>query len=247
MIRSSSCMLIVLLTAQTVAACAPDDPLEHPCMEGSTIYNECEQVEIGGSCSDTSQCTWSKGNGECNDGVCVCEPDCAEMICGEDGCGGDCGECSAGGSCENGQCAYPYWTDPTSNLTWENPPEGAKQDWASAKEYCVDLELDGGGWRLPTVSELRSLIRECAGQVTGGACGVTDTCLSYSQCWSQESCWSCLTAGCYWPDELQGPCDWYWSSSEVEDIYGRVWYVGFDDGYLYYYTVHGDGNVRCVR
>ena len=34
----------------------------------------------------------------------VCEPDCEEKTCGEDGCGGNCGECDEGSSCEDSNC-----------------------------------------------------------------------------------------------------------------------------------------------
>ena len=121
------------------------------------------------------------------------------------------------------------WYDSSSGLTWQNPPANNSMDWQSAKDYCANLSLDGhSDWRLPTISELRSLIRGCPGTVTGGACGVTDSCLD-SSCWSESDCWSCSFSdgpadGCYWPDEMEGPCNWYWSSSPVEDYANYAWY-----------------------
>jgi hypothetical protein len=183
-----------------------------------------------------------------------CQPDCKGKECGDDGCGGNCGLCGQGGQCQNAKCAYPHWTDPTSSLTWENPPSGGGlNDWSTAKSYCQDLDLSGyTDWRLPTIGELRTLIRGCPGTVTGGACKVTDSCLSDS-CFDTGSCFSCPNVngpadGCYWPAEMQGTCNWYWSSSLVENLDNLVWNVGFFGGFLNYgYVDYDDGHVRCVR
>ena len=41
----------------------------------------------------------------CVAGECVvCEPDCLDKNCGDDGCGGSCGECGEGQECADGQC-----------------------------------------------------------------------------------------------------------------------------------------------
>ena len=54
------------------------------------------------------------------------------------------------------------WHDPKSGLTWQNPPSDVRMDLKTATAYCSSLTLDGGsGWRLPTIGELRSLIRGC--------------------------------------------------------------------------------------
>lgn len=34
----------------------------------------------------------------CQDGACVCAPDCADKVCGDDGCGGSCGACDVAGT-----------------------------------------------------------------------------------------------------------------------------------------------------
>lgn len=43
-------------------------------------------------------------DGICQGGVCGCVPDCKNMACGDDGCGGSCGSCGAGLTCVNGAC-----------------------------------------------------------------------------------------------------------------------------------------------
>jgi hypothetical protein len=155
------------------------------------------------------------------------------------------------------------WTDTTSGLTWQVTPTSDDLTWEEAKAYCDNLSLDGhDDWRLPTISELRGLIRGCDATVTGGSCGVTDSCL-YLSC-NDESCYSCNSGagpndGCYGPPELPGECDpgeerdVYWSSSPVANggYGGDAWCVNFCFGSLGW-----DGPVdagydvnpaRCVR
>jgi len=143
------------------------------------------------------------------------------------------------------------WTDPTSGLTWQVIPSSDYMYWDDAIAYCDNLSLDGGGWHLPTISELRTLIRGCDGTVTGGSCGVTDSCLD-SSC-QNESCYSCNNGygpnkGCYGPSELPGDCYWYWSSSPVADDDNYAWDVYFHNGDVYSYDDYDYDNLaRCVR
>ena len=104
------------------------------------------------------------------------------------------------------------WTDPASGLTWQNPPAEAAMAWQDALDYCSGLSLDGGGWRLPTISELRSLIRGRTATESGGKCAVADDCLTTS-CWEfyDCDCDSCSMntgpgpGGRYWPPQDCGP------------------------------------------
>jgi hypothetical protein len=147
------------------------------------------------------------------------------------------------------------WQDPASGLTWQVNPTGGKMGWSGAKEHCKSLSASGfHDWRLPTISELRTVIRGCAGAQTGGSCGVTDSC-------PRLSCVNDVCSGCpskrgpgpegrYWPAELAGEGGWYWSSSAVVD-YGRTaWGVDFDYGSVHDLTDYPDAiyfPARCVR
>ncbi len=143
------------------------------------------------------------------------------------------------------------WKDPSSGLTWQVTPATQYVDWTDAATYCANLTLAGGGWTLPTVSQLRTLIRGCAGTATGGACDVTDSCAN-STC-QNAACSACQdgqgpNGGCYGPAELPGPCDQFWSNSAVADLSASAWLVDFSDGNVTYYSTD-DANyfARCVR
>jgi hypothetical protein len=143
------------------------------------------------------------------------------------------------------------WKDPQSGLTWQVAPTGGMMQWEAAKSHCASLNLGGSsGWRLPTISELRTLIRGCAATQTGGSCGVTDSCLN-SSC-GNRSCDGCNQGagpdnGNYWPSQLAGDVKWYWSSSAVADNGNFVWRVYFWRGWVSEYGGVNGGLARCVR
>ena len=87
------------------------------------------------------------------------------------------------------------WTDPASGLTWMNPTESPRKEWYEAEQYCADLEFGGStDWRLPTIYELRSLVRGCPATQAGGTCNIDeDSCLAFS-CWG-DSC-NCKMDSC---------------------------------------------------
>ena len=143
---------------------------------------------------------------------------------------------------------------------WQVSPAGGALTWSSAKTHCDKLMLCGySDWRLPSVSELRSLIRGCSATVTGGACTVADSCTKRT-CMN-SSCNGCKlnsgpTKGCYWPTGISGDCDHnnktvngsYYTSSEIADRTIGAWVISFSNGgvwYHYHKTV--PRYVRCVR
>ena len=157
--------------------------------------------------------------------------------------------------CEKKSAEGRTWTDPATGLEWQTRPTGGEMNWGDAKSHCSELSVAGGGWRLPTVGELRSLIRGCPGNAKGGMCKVDDDCLG-SVCRRQggeESCSSCLPGrsqyrdGCYRADPLGGKCLVRWSSSAVADIDNNAWFVSFQYGDIFNYDVTNGGHVRCVR
>ncbi|MCP4538918.1 MAG: DUF1566 domain-containing protein, partial [Chloroflexi bacterium] len=126
----------------------------------------------------------------------------------------------------------------------------------------------GSGWRLPTLSELRTLVRSGSDTdcnviewdmewttVPSGYCGVWDNCLSQSSCWVGSECNPSAcgtlegpgTGGCYWDAALSGTCSYYWSASEHADYTGSAWSVYFHYGSVVYNRKLSNDYVRCVR
>jgi len=126
-------------------------------------------------------------------------------------------------------------------LNWSDA-SSSSMNWDAAVDYCKNL-----GGRLPTISELRTLIQNCPATETGGECGVTDSCLSYDDC-KNDSCDGCEydESGKY---SVFGDTHLFWSSSELSDFPFRAWVVYFSLGHV----LEGNssksynGNVRCVR
>ena len=144
------------------------------------------------------------------------------------------------------------WIDQTTGLRWQNSPPATEKSLPAAVDYCTTQTLGGkSGWRLPTVSELRSLIRGCPPTETAGSCGLTDGCLGYYSCWS-SICLGCESgkdpSGCYWDSNLSGTCSLYWSSSPCIDADPGAWGVDFGEGYVVADAVEElvHHNVRCI-
>ena len=230
----------------SVGACAPD-------CEPDCDAKECGGDGCGGSCGScpgvAPNCTEA--------GICApdCKPDCEGRECGDDGCGGSCGDCTSGLSClAAGRCfdAATMWYDALTGLTWQSPPAPAAMKWADGVKYCDTLSLGVGGWHLPTIGELRSLIVGCAKTESAGTCNVADGGCTTSGC--AVGCIGCAAAGgagplgCYWPAGLAGTCTYYWSSTPVADKASTVWDIWFYTGVI---KVSGPltatSQVRCVR
>ena len=150
------------------------------------------------------------------------------------------------------------WTDPSSGLMWQNNIPNIELPWDDAIIYCENFHWAGyNDWRLPTISELRSLIRGCSSTESDGVCGITDQCLSLYDCYDL-TCVGCDSAmgpgsdGCYWPSEINGDCygsSTFWSSSRVDtsDEDYAAWLVIYFDGSIMYEYIGVTTYVRCVR
>lgn len=148
------------------------------------------------------------------------------------------------------------WMDESTGLMWQvHWSSPGLWPWGGAVEHCENLVLDDyDDWRLPTISELRTLMYGCDVTETGGACNVTDACLS-SSC-ENDACNGCdgyvgPNHGCYGNLALPGECEWFWSISEVEDSPTQAYYISYGTGGIFHYYKSSDSgseyNARCVR
>jgi hypothetical protein len=128
--------------------------------------------------------------------------------------------------------------DSSGNISWSDISD-SRLHWEEAKTYCKKL-----GGRLPTISELRTLIQNCPVTETGGECTVTDNCFLYPDC-RNSACIGCTedTFGKYSVLKDKG---WLWSSSEALEQYFSAWTVNFEGGYINLSFKHDQRYVRCV-
>jgi len=175
-----------------------------------------------------------------------------------DGCGHDTvvQNCDTDQTCQSGSCRDnppAEYVDSNTRLHWQVNVDRGPIDEYSAESYCQSI-----GWRLPTISELRSLIRGCATTVTGGSCEITNECNSFDHC--NTGCQPCATGsgpdnGCYWPNQLQGTCSYYWTSTVDTFDTRSNWMVGFRNAQINSHLKGGSTNdegshshyVRCVK
>ena len=140
--------------------------------------------------------------------------------------------------------------DPETGYVWS---EIAKHDWSNADLKCKDHKKttlshsDYKGWHLPNISELRTLVQNCEGTVTGGACGVVDN--------TSEICLTsdCYSSACYCAEDEEekgkyskfGDKDPLWSSSEFGDD-GEVWSLNFHNGETEVVSKDDSQYYRCI-
>ncbi len=127
-----------------------------------------------------------------------------------------------------------------ADLNWSDA-SSSPMTWDEATTYCENL-----GGRLPTISELRTLIQNCPGTETGGECGITDDCLPAADCWN-DACEGCEydESGKY---SVFGDTCRLWSSSEQFEYADYAFFVNFYYGFTSTTPrKFGDYHVRCVQ
>ena len=150
--------------------------------------------------------------------------------------------CSHGDWVDEGGCTCPEnnkFCHEHEGLNWSDASSDYMA-WDDAVTYCENL-----GGRLPTISELRTLIQNCQATETGGECGVTDDCLSWDDCWN-DACDGCGYDGSS-KYSVFGDIYWFWSSSEQSDDANYAWGVKFSYGDVSFSNKVLNVSVRCVR
>lgn len=208
-------------------------------VEGAWTTTQCGGQEL---CS-TDWATYAK----CQ----TCEHGCSNGACWP--------QCNpAGPCCTSTGYRSNCWYDSSTRLEWENPsPATYFKALKDAAGHCAER---GNGWRVPTISELRSLVRGCAATQTNGSCAVTDQCSS-SSCW--ENCGNCaLKQGPgkdhqYWSSELDESIQidnglHYWSNTFLPDHPEGIWLLNYYSASIFWQNASGEGpynrlRVRCTR
>lgn len=148
-------------------------------------------------------------------------------------------------------CPELVWCDESSGFMWI-VYEVTMADWSAAIVYCDLLEAAGtDDWRLPSISELRTLVRGCPDVEPGGTCPVTDDCHE-PPCIVSGACAGCTpgggpgVGGCYWTDGFPGGCGtWgFWSSTANGPDF--AWFLEFRSAVVTISERRVEFGARCV-
>ncbi|MBO4710565.1 DUF1566 domain-containing protein [bacterium] len=142
-----------------------------------------------------------------------------------------------------------------NNLQWSNISYNS-MPWDQAVNYCKNLNEGGyNDWRLPTIDELRTLIKNCYETEAGGKCTVKNDCLSMD-CFDENYCNGCSQRNNYnvynggYYSKLGDDGDvTLWSSSNLLNNASYAWRVSFDVAMVYLGDKSNEFGfkVRCVR
>jgi hypothetical protein len=161
------------------------------------------------------------------------------------------------------------WCDAQSGLCWQDPPDCSLSRRAEEASMWCDFATIAGrdDWRLPTIDELRTLLRagdaemyphcyaSCSENLPDGRCPVSDPGCLEESCKPVEDCGCCPAGdgpgkrGCYWNEALHGSCDSYLSRSPVGAIPETYWWLNFLAGTPDHpgENMSKYGMTRCVR
>ena len=163
--------------------------------------------------------------------------------------------CTTSGVCnEHGECTEQLTLcihDPEHNLYWQRESAAVVySDALFAMGDCQDLVVGHfDDWRLPTVDEMRTLIRGCPNSEDGSDCPPW---ISDGSWHTSPECDGCSfgdgpASGCYWIDSLVGGCSIspFWTSSLVNLLSTDRWTVDFQTAS--FSAPQGMAAFRCVR
>jgi len=213
--------------------------------DSNSCMNENEERTMPCAADDTKfqRQVCSQGEWE-NDGICyLCKySESRTITCAADDTKEQIQVCSQGEWVDEGGCICPennkfcHFLD---GLNWSDVSSKGMTEF-DAVTYCEDL-----GGRLPTISELRTLVQNCPATETGGVCRVTDSCLSI------EDCWNDLCRGCEYSYSgkysVFGDTGTLWSSSKRSGDSGVLWYLRYRWASVEDESSYGPAHVRCVR
>ena len=147
-------------------------------------------------------------------------------------------ECSGEAStfpCKDAVTGYIWSSKSNGNIKGQN-----------AAEYCENSTEGGLSWKLPTIDELRTLIKGCDNTKTGGDCAISEKDGKLSQDFWSSKCYcsdDSFDEGIY---SIFGDTEnWFWSSSfRTED--SSMWGVDFHQARVTAEDPATKAYVRCV-
>ena len=108
--------------------------------------------------------------------------------------------------------------DNKTKLTWQQGLPKEPLTWMAARDYCNSLDLNGTGWRLPSVGELQTVVDERRSNPSIDVRAFPGT-----------------------------PSEYFWTSSVLPRFASYVWTVYFGYGLSTFFDVNQTRWVRCVR
>jgi hypothetical protein len=108
--------------------------------------------------------------------------------------------------------------DAATGLTWQQAVDETGRTWVEAKAHCAALDFAGGGWRLPSMKELQSLVDDSLASPAIDAQAFPAT-----------------------------PLEPFWTATPVVQTPGSAWRVSFVHGYTYDASDYYPYLARCVR
>ena len=165
--------------------------------------------------------------------------------------------------CESGEC-HRFVNNGDGTITdrrYGNEWEFSRQygvTWSQAIDYCAGIPLDGGGWHLPTVDELRTWLIGCPQNELDGACEIHDACDSQdctNWCGGCDGLAGPGWYGCYYDEAFdpgvsyyyQDRFEYYWTATEYFPDTANAYYMEFSYGYIDRAGKNNQNFVRCVR
>jgi hypothetical protein len=108
--------------------------------------------------------------------------------------------------------------DARTGLSWQRAASDAQLSWTEAQTYCSTLPLAGGGFRLPNMKELQSLVDE----------GASDPAIDEAS----------------FPNT---PSEGFWAATPLSGTPTAAWFVSFSSGISYNSLIERTYRARCVR
>ena len=241
-----------------------DDNVAYWCIDGHWKQESCPY----GCDPSTNQCD-SGWYYKCIDGDSYyCSPESCNIVdvCHQYGCDNSTGKCNttlpngsddedqtpSSGIPECSSISSAPCKDSSTGLMWSEKAY-YNMSWEMAVDYCDELYKGGfSNWRVPDIDELRTLVKNCPENETGGECPISEAGGVLSQLYVTE----CMGCG-YGGFSKLGDSDILWSSSNVDEDSDYAWYISFSSAEIsvaYKYEENCEElyntcvvTVRCVR